>query len=84
MMMHIKEILLKNSIRMNISIGLTALQKQREKGENDMKKLLALLLVFAMMFSFAACGKDGDDSAENADDTIETTAEDVIAEATKE
>ena len=49
-----------------------------------MKKLLALLLVFAMMFSFAACGKDGDDSAENADDTIETTVEDVIAEATKE
>ncbi len=32
-----------------------------------MKKLLALMLVFAMLFSFAACGK-GDESAETADD----------------
>ena len=31
-----------------------------------MKKLLALLLVFAMIFSFAACGKNGGDGSEEA------------------
>ena len=36
-----------------------------------MKKILALLLVFAMLFSFAACGdKKGDDSAAVTDDLL--------------
>ena len=53
MMMRIKEILTSNSIRQNISIGLTALQKQREKITRKLfptsKKLLLNLKNFHLL-----------------------------------
>ncbi len=47
-----------------------------------MKKLLALLMVFAMLFSFAACG--GNDEKETTTDPEVTEAEDVVADVTEE
>lgn len=40
-----------------------------------MKKILALLLAFAMLFSFAACGED-----KTTEETTTTTAADIVAE----
>ena len=40
----------------------------KKQGENDMKKLIALLLAIFMVFSFAACDKKEDSSG---DDKVE-------------